>query len=208
MTYEKIGRWLLAFAFIACASNLWAANSALDEAAQVLEQESGLKVRAYSTRDFGREEYSGARSVVVEEARAVPLLKSVRAHLPKGYVAFIGTQRSLAEPPVNGAEIVVGPGQSQFDILRIAASDAINYGKEAEDLIKVLQGWDHQIGIDIYAAQTDTIQLKLTSRPKDLKAFAEAVYKFCPDIVDQGTGSVDDLAKEIDAAQEVYLWWD
>ena len=41
-----------------------------------------------------------------------------------------------------------------------------------------------------------------------MKAFANEVYEFCPDIVDQGVGDVEKLAAGIAATKEVYLWWD
>jgi hypothetical protein len=107
------------------------------EAAAVLSQASHAVVRSYSTRDFGRECYTGAISVQVPERHA--------------------------DPPGVGVEVVIGPGSTQFDILRIAASDAVNYDKQTEDLVRVLQDWDRRFGIDIFAAETDTVQLKLTT---------------------------------------------
>src|SRR6185436_17205022 len=99
-----------------------------------------------------------------------------------GLVAFIGTRRSLAKPKANGVQVVVGCGATQFDILRIAASDAVNCDMGTEDLIKQLQSWDASFGVDIFQAETDTIQLRLKSMPSDLGAFAQQVYEFCPDI--------------------------
>ena len=185
----------------------FAANP-LSSAVAVLEKETGQKSRAFSTRDFGREKFKGPHSVLVPDDRAESLLWKIRGQVPSGSVAFIGTQRSLADPSVDGTELVVARANSQFDILRIAASDAVNYGKETEDLVRILSNWDQRYGIDIYAAQTDTIQLKLESIPKDMRAFADEVYKLCPDIVDQGVGDVEKLAAEIAATKTVFLWWD
>ncbi len=42
----------------------------------------------------------------------------------------------------------------------------------------------------------------------DLQAFAEDLYAFCPEIVDQGVGSMDQLAESIDILGTVELWWD
>jgi hypothetical protein len=180
----------------------------LSSAVAVLEREAGQKSRPFSTRDFGRDNFKGPHSVLVPDEKAEALLWKIRRQTPPGVVAFIGTQRSLAEPRVEGTELVVADAKSQFDILRIAASDAVNYGKDTEDLVRALQSWDERYGIDIYAAQTDTIQLKLKSVPKDMKAFANEVYELCPDIVDQGVGDVEKLAAEIVATKAVYLWWD
>jgi ankyrin repeat protein len=42
----------------------------------------------------------------------------------------------------------------------------------------------------------------------DAKKLARQMYHFCADIVDQGTGTVGALAKEIKEHQSFYLWWD
>lgn len=180
----------------------------LSSAVAVLERETGEESRAFSTRDFGRDNFKGPHSVLVPDDRAETLLWKIRTQTPPGIVAFIGTQHSLAKPPVEGTELVVAVTRNQFDILRIAASDAVNYGRDTEDLVRTVQSWDERYGIDIYAARTDTIQLRLKSLPQDMKAFANEVYEFCPDIVDQGDGDVENLAAEIAATKAVYLWWD
>ena len=182
--------------------------NSLDEAGAYLAKVTGKSLRPYSTQDFGREEFSEARSVLVDEPQAEPLLEKLRNRLGQGLVAFIGTRTSHAKPRPKGVELVVGRGTSQFDILRIAASDAANFGKKTEDLIKQIQAWDTAYGVNIFQAETDTIQLRLTKIPADLKKFAEEVYEFCPDIVDQGVGSVDRLAKDIGTTGKLLLWWD
>ena len=136
------------------------------------------------------------------------LVRQLREQFGPVFVVFIGTENSLANPPVKGVEVVVGYGQSQFDILRIAASDAVNYGMGTDDLIAKITQWDTAYGIDIYQASTDTIQLRLKTLPSDIHAFAEELYTFCPDIVDQGVGSVEKLGQAIRESQTVFLWWD
>ncbi|MEO8016722.1 MAG: DUF4253 domain-containing protein [Pseudomonadota bacterium] len=185
-----------------------APSDILANASAVLSKVTSRPVRAFSTRDFGRDAYADARSVLVDETDADRLLARVRHQLGPGLVAFIGTERSLADTKPDGVELVVGPGETQFDILRIAASDAVNFDKETEDLIKVLKTWDVAFGIDILRAQTDRIVLHLKSMPIDMKKFTADVYEFCPDIVDQGTGSIDKLQTEITTTRTVFLWWD
>jgi hypothetical protein len=180
----------------------------LDEAGAYLAHITGKPLRPYSTRDFGREQYPEARSVLVDNTQAISLLGKIRSHLGPGLVAFIGTRRSLAQPPPKGVVLVVGLGTSQFDIVRIAASDAVNAGKYTEDLIKQIQAWDTAYGVDIFQAAADTIELRLKKVPADLKQFAGEVYEFCPDIVDQGDDSIDQLAKAIGSTGQLLLWWD
>ena len=157
------------------------------------------KVLPYSTHDFGREQDENCLSVILGEGKIRSTLDTVRAALPSGLVAFIGTR---------GVELVAGSGTSQFAILRIARSDAINYGKTTEDLIAKLQRYDEQFGIDIWHAEVDTVEFALEKYPADMAAFAQDLYEFCPDIVDQGVGSVAALEQRIEVMGEVYLWWD
>jgi hypothetical protein len=188
---------------------VWGAElSPLEKASGVLAEVTGKSVRNFSTQDFGRTMYTKARSVLVSEQIAEVVLRDVRARLPAGTIAFVGVTHSLARTRPNGVELVVAEGNSQFDILRVAASDGINYGLKTEDLIHELQTWDREIGIDIWQAETDTVQLRLKSIPKNLSQFAIRVYKFCPDIVEQGVGSISALEKEIAKEKSVFLWWD
>jgi Domain of unknown function (DUF4253) len=184
------------------------AREPLDLASEVLAKVAQNPVRKFSTRTFGRDPYQGAISALVSEQKAPEMLKNLRKQLPRGTIAFIGTTHSLANPPAKGVELVVAPGKDQFDILRVAASDAVNFGMLTEDLIRELRDWDREFGVDIGQADTDTIVLELKSLPKDINAFAKRVYKFCPDIVDQGTGDIAGLANVIRKTRQVYLWWD
>jgi hypothetical protein len=180
----------------------------LDEAASYLAKQASKPLRPFSTRDFGRENYAEARSVIVPPNKAQSLLATVRKQLAPGLIAFVGTENSLATPRPDGVEVVVAHGKTQFDILRVAASNAVNYDLLTEDLIKQLETWDAAYGIDIFQASTDTVQFRLKSQPKDLKQFAAEIYRFCPDIVDQGTGTVEKLEQEIRSSKSVFLWWD
>jgi hypothetical protein len=46
-----------------------------------------------------------------------------------------------------------------------------------------------------------------TSPVKDPAALARRMYQFCPDIVDQGVGSIEKLADELRIGN-LYFWWD
>lgn len=183
-------------------------SPALDEAFILLGDITGSKVRNYSTRNFGRDHFNGAISVLVAETKAEELLYKIRPKLGKGLVAFIGTTNSLTDPKAIGVELVIGEGSGPLDIVKIAETDAVNYNMVTKDLLKNLGQWHRTYGIDIWQAETDTIQLKFIHPPKNTKSFAREVYKFCPDIVDQGVGSVEALEKSIRESRSLILWWD
>ncbi|MDD9941265.1 MAG: DUF4253 domain-containing protein [Myxococcales bacterium] len=192
---------------VSCPS--WPSDPAPEVILAILKDATRGKPRRYSTYDFGRARYPGAASAIVPEAQARSSLAHVRALLPEGWVAYIGTTQWLGEEKHPGeAEIVVGPGASQFAILRLARSDAVNYDMGTEALIRTLSAWDAEYGVDVLHAETDTIELALENRPSEPLDLAKRVYEFCPDSVDQGTGTVEKLAEAIASTGEVYLWWD
>lgn len=182
----------------------------LDQAAQRLAEISGKMVRPFATRDFGRDRNAEARSVVVAASDAPRIVEQLRTQIGPGLLAFIGCTNSLAEGAEEGSEVVVAVGSSQFDILRVAQSDAVNYDMDTEDLVRKLEQYDREYGINIFHAETDTIEFKFKKMPADLHSFCKDLYSFCPDIVDQGVGTVEELEKALaeDRSGHIFLWWD
>ena len=180
----------------------------LAQAAAELGRLAGKDVRPFSTYNFGRRRDSSAVSVVVPGVDAKALVDTVRPTLVDGELVFIGTTRWLSSTPEEGVEVVLAPGQSQFDILRRARSDAINSGMTTRDLIKKLKAYDERQGIRIFHAETDTIEFELVRLPIDVVDFAEDVLQFCPDLAQEGIETPEDLAQQIMATGQVYLWWD
>lgn len=169
---------------------------------------SGETVRPFWTQDFGRAKRTGGYSVLIPEDSAKAMLLKLRAVLPPGYVAFVGTTRNLDDPSIHGVELVLARGNDQFDIVRLAATDGTNYAISTEDIVHRLKAWDQAFGIDIWQAETDTIQMDMKTQPKNLRKFSRELYKFCPDIVDQGVGDLESLEQDLREQHAIGLWWD
>ncbi len=179
-----------------------------EEARRLLAGLAGPPVRPYSTSDFGRERDDRCLSAILPERQAETLLPGLRGRLPAGTVAFIGTKLWLGDERHEGVELVVGPGGSQFAIPRLARTDGANYDLTTEDIVARLEEYDRDHGIVITRATADAVEFNLRRTPPDLAAFAADLYAFCPDIVDQGSGSVEALAEGIEIVGAVFLWWD
>jgi hypothetical protein len=180
----------------------------LDAVAAIVQETTGKPVRRYSMVDFGREQVEGNISVIVREAESENMLASVRPKLPRGFVAFIGTTQWLGTDSPAGIELVVAPGRDQFDIVRAARTDAVNYDMGTEDIVRHLKALSRYASIDILKAETDSVEFAITKMPKYLPAFSRELYEFCPDIVEQGVGTVEALQAEIEKTKRVRLWWD
>jgi hypothetical protein len=174
----------------------------------LLEKEFGVVARPYSTQNFGRDKFVDAISIIIPESNYKTTLFQFRKKLPKGLIAYIGTTRNLSEVHPKGVELVVLISNDKFDILRVSKSDGINYDITNEKVIEKLQHWDNKYSIDIWQAETDTVQLTVQKLPKSLEVFANEVYEFCPDIVGQGSGNISDISDYLKAEKAIYLWWD
>ncbi len=174
----------------------------------LLRDAAQAEVRRFSDYDFGRAKDVRSISAIVAKSAAQSMLSVVRRKLPPGFVAFIGTTQWLGDQRHEGVELVVGPARDQFDILRLAHTDAVNYDLTTEALVKKLRDIHSVNPIDIFQAETDTIQFRLLRPPSDARALAKDLYEFCPDAVDQGVGTLEALEKTVVNDQVVYLWWD
>ncbi len=63
-----------------------------------------------------------------------------------------------------------------------------------------MKDWDQAAGFDY-------MEGFFTAPVKDPEALARRMYQFCPDIVDQGVGTVNKLARELRNGS-LYFWWD
>jgi len=144
-------------------------------------------------------------SVDVSADRSGQLLTKLRARLkPLHYMAFVVAMNEGLKQDTIG----VIKGADQYDILRIMHTDGDEYDIQNEDVVARLKDWEKSFSFDIVGADNDWVEIEFKTLPKDLAAFAEEVYDFCPDAVDQGPGNVSGLVKEMQATRRLFLWWD
>ena len=144
-------------------------------------------------------------SADVAEDRSGQILTKLRARLkPLHYMAFVVAINAGLKQDTIG----VIKGADQYDILRIMQTNGDEFDIQNEDVVARLKDWEKSFSFDIVGADNDWVEIEFKTLPKDLLAFAEEVYDFCPDAVDQGAGSVSGLVKEMQATRRLFLWWD
>lgn len=92
--------------------------------------------------------------------------------------------------------------------LGIVRTDGINHDIDHDKVLERYRQWHQKYGLQLVGAGRDWLEARMANPPTDWKAFAQEVHAFCPDLVEQGTGSVDALAKEMQDSNVLYLWWD
>jgi hypothetical protein len=179
-----------------------------DEVAALLEAVSGFEARPYFTYDFGQERDPSGVSIVVDAYMGKTpqeIVDRVRQKLPRGWVAFVGTNTAPLGETYRGLEVSIGPGESQFDIIRLARTDGINHGVGTADIVAALEGFDRLYGIEITHAASDSVSFKLSTKPADLERFARELTELCPDTLADGFEAFLSALHERD---RVGLWWD
>ncbi len=121
-----------------------------------------------------------------------------------GYLVFISETNFGRKPDKVG----VVKTDDQFDLLRLQGTNGLNYDLTPKAVIEKLQGWEKRFPFKITGCGMDWVQAEFMRPPDDMDAFAKEVYDFCPDVVEQGTATVEALASEMKRANSLYLWWD
>lgn len=107
-------------------------------------------------------------------------------------------------------EIGIIKGTDQFDILKVQQTNGDNYDISNEKIISKLKFWHRRFPFIIMGADYDWVEISFLIMPKseELKVLAKEIAKFCPDIVEQGTGTISGLIEEMKETGKLFLWWD
>ena len=122
----------------------------------------------------------------------------------KGYLIYVSDENYGYSPD----QVTILKSDDQFEILITEETAGYNYDIDNNNVISKLKEWSNQYPFKIIGAGQNWINAVFISPPSNMKKFSKEVYEFCPDIVDQGTGTVKELEKSMNMTNTLYLWWD
>jgi hypothetical protein len=161
--------------------------------------------RLYGTDGKGNEVPLAGVTVEVSADRSRGIVRSARRRVPPGYIVFVNDQKF-----VGGRRdvIAVMKAPDMFTVIEAVGTNGWNYDISPAAVIQRVRAWHERYGLILTGAGFDWMEADFVRQPAEMRAFAAEVYKFCPDVVDQGTETVDALANEMHRTNSVYLWWD
>lgn len=151
---------------------------------------------------------------------------------------WLGARQAQAEPETVPESARPGGPLEKFADLYRQGVNGINVDLETDDIVQKLAVWDEKHGVHVVDTAHDRLTLQFERLPEDLVAFANEIADFCPDIIEQGFGTMaeflgdgdslpDDLRQLVDGLdpddeafgvqalarwlkqhQAVELWWD
>lgn len=149
-------------------------------------------------------------SFITFEEKAEELVVELQSKIKQlGYLAFIN-ERNFIQGSKSKCRIGILKGTDQFELLKILQTNGDNYDISNDDVISKLKQWNNYYPFSIVGAGFDWIEANFTVLPsnQDLKSLVQEMYEFCPDTVEQGTGSIEELIEEIKETKKLFLWWD
>lgn len=169
---------------------------------------SGQYIKANQLKSLNAEysetEVKGVE-LVIETSEGQNMLYKIRNQLRNSdnQVYFLEDSIGYAED-----KLALVPSKDDLEYLRMIRPDGINHGLSADDVIEKYQTWNQQFGLKLNGAGRSWLEAEILKDPPDWQAFAQEVYQFCPNVIDQGVGSVEILAEEMMNHYSLHLWWD
>lgn len=150
---------------------------------------AGGKLERLMVRAEDRQEQKAdGLSVAVQREDVERIIAGLQGELlPRGYRAFWSVRRAP-----NGLkqtdEVVILKTTDSYQIIEFRRPNGANYGVLTDDIVTKLREWQRRCRLSVFGAASDWVAIEFETLPEHLCRFAEEVYEFCPDSVDQGVG--------------------
>ena len=146
-----------------------------------------------------------AVSVPSDQAEALVAAAQPR-FLDKGFYLFRAEQHFGIGGRAD--RVALFPRRDPYEILRLMGTNGTNYSIGSDSIVAWLRTLEREQPFILTGIAFDWVEGRFTSTIRDPAELARRFHTFCPDIVEQGTGTVDALAKELVESQHLYCWWD
>jgi len=142
----------------------------------------------------------------ITRAKALELLAAHHAeYLKKGCYLFSCGRSVLDDEP---DLLALLPTADKYAVMLAMGTNAANFDKGPVEVVEELRAIEQEQPFELTHITFDRLEGRWTTPIKNPGRFAKRLYQFCPDIVDQGVGSVAALSKTLKKSNRLYFWWD
>jgi len=99
-------------------------------------------------------------------------------------------------------------GTDKLQILNKLQTNGLNYDIDTDSLLTIIAGLDKRLKLELIGAGGDWCEFIIHKNPPNWQLLAEEIYAICPDVVDQGVGSISELSRSLQLTGRLYFWWD
>lgn len=117
----------------------------------------------------------------------------------------------LSRAPYPEVLLALVPTPHPWEVPAWIQSGGWNACPHPEVHVRLMENWYVRYGAELVALTHDVIELAVKRPVTDLaeaRELARLQYAYCPDIVDQGVQSIENLAQTLLGSTVWYFWWD
>jgi hypothetical protein len=103
------------------------------------------------------------------------------------------------------------PVSHSSQVLQILNYGGWNACPPVHEHVAVHNYWNERYGAEIVCLSSDILEMQVDRQPasrEEALALAREHYLYCNDIVEQGTGTIQELAAGLMASDAWFFWWD
>lgn len=118
---------------------------------------------------------------------------------------------AVSRQPLPAAHVVLLPTQDGTEAPAYLNWGGWNACPAPELHVAALRSWKARYGAEVVGMSGHVISVRVQRRPttqEEALELARELYAYCPDIVDQGVGTLSNLAAELMAHDWWFFWWD
>lgn len=105
-------------------------------------------------------------------------------------------------------DVVIAPVSNQLELIKVVGTEPANFGFSNGDVVKWFKQKEAEFDFDIIVADVSRIEARLKTNPKSFIKLGKEIYEFCPDVIDQGHGDMDELVNYLRSTKHMWFWWD
>ena len=140
-----------------------------------------------------------------EDQNAIDIIHEIRPKIQRKLYEIMIAEKNFGFKP---DKLAIIKSENKFDPIKYQRTSGINYGIENDSVISILKYFDKKLKLEYVGADNDWCEFEITEDSVDWELLAKECYKFCPDIVEQGTDTVEKLKEEMEKSKRLYFWWD
>ncbi len=121
------------------------------------------------------------------------------------YRVFLSKQYNDAPGRKNTLSII--RSRDKYDILRLQKTFDSRDRRTTEAIIGRLKKWEELFELEITGADEYWVEAEFVTLPPDIKAFVLELTEYCTELLNDGTGRIEDLVRDIQSKNGFYLFF-
>jgi len=105
-------------------------------------------------------------------------------------------------------DVVILKAKDQFEVVKMMNTEGPNFEVTNDMVLEKLRKWDKEVGFRVIVADYARVEALMKNNHSNLETFAQEIYEFCPDVIEQGYGDMSAMLEDYKENKYFWMWWD